>query len=128
MTQRPIKVRMWCETTQQYFYEPQQVLFCLANASAEPELYEDMVWEQFTGALDSEGKEIYEGDVLRIYRNQKGFENFHPVFVQASEDIAALILSSSQGPLSGTHAFLTKIRPDFYEIIGNIHENKELLK
>jgi uncharacterized phage protein (TIGR01671 family) len=77
---------------------------------------------QFTGLLDKNGKEIYEGDYLmqgngflwevfysidRIQLKRKGMKNeYHTVYVS---------LSSILGYNS------------IYEVIGNIHDNPELL-
>jgi uncharacterized phage protein (TIGR01671 family) len=68
---------------------------------------------QFTGLLDKNGKEIYEGDVcININTNNKGFVRF---------DYGWAIDYNNH-----SHDM-----PQYYcehlEIIGNIHENPELL-
>ena len=114
---RSIKFRMWCETSCKYFYEPQEVLFCLANASREPELYQDMTWEQFTGVLDWEGKEIYEGDILEFH-DYKGFNYVLEV---------AWISENENHDWTGWNiGYDTTMKSG--KIIGNIHQNPDILK
>lgn len=70
-----------------------------------------IVLMQFTGLLDKNGKEIYEGDILKG-KNLEGFDEVAPVkwdYVQWY-------------PLAGHRAF------EECEVIGNIYENPELLK
>ena len=70
---------------------------------------------QFTGLKDKAGKEIYEGDVVR--NNWNGS-------VEAIQDIRSIDWLLSDGFLAGQEnddALLDA------EIIGNIHENPELI-
>lgn len=73
---------------------------------------------QFTGLYDKNGKEIYEGDVL------KG--NFHTpiqVYFSNGQFKANVIGKDKQGELTWHGDLLGRT-----EIIGNIHENKNLLE
>ena len=66
---------------------------------------------QFTGLLDKNGKEIYEGDILK-YRGKLSF-NDPPFVVEWQNDDARW----------------TEFYPsNNFEVIGNIYENPELLK
>ncbi len=72
---------------------------------------------QFVGLLDKNGKEIYEGDIIKV-----GYDEKYTLFVKWSRDHYELSnnevdVISMQGPST-----------DAMRVIGNIHENPELLK
>jgi uncharacterized phage protein (TIGR01671 family) len=69
---------------------------------------------QYTGLKDKNGKEIYEGDVLKY----PGYKNLEIWF----EDGAFLVGKRNE---SDQHVFQSKT--DHMEIIGNIYENPELV-
>jgi hypothetical protein len=67
---------------------------------------------QFIGLLDKNGKKIFEGDIVRI-------EDFANAVVKWREDIACWTL---QGYIIGNTWDSSML-----EVIGNIHDNPELL-
>ena len=72
---------------------------------------------QYTGLTDKNGKKIFEGDIVREYGGEfaQGFyEIDRKLIVEIPNTLANLILGSDCGCK--------------YEIIGNIHDNRELLK
>lgn len=73
---------------------------------------------QFTGLLDKNGKEIYEGDILQCEES---------IFKVSYEDshIGSFSLVCG-GSFAGCFGDLTE--PFYCEVIGNIHDNPELLK
>jgi uncharacterized phage protein (TIGR01671 family) len=79
---------------------------------------EDLVVQQFTGLLDKNGKEIYEGDILKYDLGEtKGLINT-VVWDHFSWRISEMDNSACFPLTSGLD----------YEIIGNIFETPELLK
>lgn len=73
---------------------------------------------QFTGLTDKNGKEIYEGDIVwhRLQGNRV-------VYYPFSFDTASFGLLHQSG-----YANLLTDASNLYEVIGNIHDNQELLK
>lgn len=73
---------------------------------------------QYTGLLDNNGKEIYEGDILRIQTNS--VETLPLFFVNWFE--------SDVPNMGHAHGFLLPNNLKVWEIIGNIYENPNLIK
>lgn len=82
------------------------------------EIPEDVVLMQFTGLLDKNGKEIYEGDVI-IVMTTKG------------EERAVVFFGKYSWCLEWTDHTgddLSAVGEDVIEVIGNIYENPEMVR
>jgi hypothetical protein len=79
------KFRVWCETLQKFF-TPQwvdgsygnQILYL--HTGNQISIQNDPIIQQFTGLLDSEGEEVFEGDILQS--NLFGGDDFQEVIFE----------------------------------------------
>lgn len=82
---------------------------------------------QYTGLKDKNGVQIYKGDIvrtfIRVYTHQD-IENGIAYLVAWSTNSFRWIIKNIKGEFS----FISKFDKDKFEIIGNIHDNPELLK
>ena len=79
------------------------------------------VIEQYTGIKDKNGKEIYEGDIVLDY-----YDRDDAFIVEWGKDTASFVLTDT-GNISNVS--FDNFYPDKdLEIIGNIHDNPELLE
>jgi uncharacterized phage protein (TIGR01671 family) len=75
---------------------------------------------QFTGLLDRQGKEIYEGDMVECV-------NGHTGIVEWEEHDACFNVTDYYGA-SDDYPTMAFMEGQPMEVIGNIYENKELLE
>jgi uncharacterized phage protein (TIGR01671 family) len=75
---------------------------------------------QFTGLTDRNGKEIYEGDVVKLVGRIK-----EPQIVGYDSDLARFCFVYETGEVMRSFTLAEKRS---FEVIGNIYENPELLK
>lgn len=92
---------------------------------------------QFTGLTDKNGKEIYEGDFLRGDEypfNCDGVDNYFAEVVWADNvcGFYRITLKKANSTVRGiSHGNWSELDEDdikSFEVIGNIHDNPELLK
>jgi len=141
---RTIKFRVWCKTTKHFtdipFYScsgGQLLWHHTGNQITISNIDDgDYVIQQYTGLKDKNGKEIYEGDVLEEHHfedwgDKEGFDYFGVVrYKTYPNDSMVLQLA---GYVTYPNAEENKnyggnrISLDC-EVVGNIFENKDLLK
>lgn len=82
---------------------------------------EDCVLMQYTGLKDKNGKEIYEGDIVKLIADSCRGDKFKPFI--------AGYVSFRSGSFYITDNAVSRFRWEDYivEVIGNIYENPELL-
>ena len=117
---RDIKFRAWNTVTKLYYYNIQTVYDeDIADSFQNILDSDELIVEQYTGLKDKNGVEIYEGDI--ICQQMRFVETNGVIFWQ--EDKARFAVN-----LEGFITTITKPQEHSYEVIGNIHENADLLE
>jgi uncharacterized phage protein (TIGR01671 family) len=113
---------MWSKEAKKFFYDPENVYECLkfSQLPQYEDLYQDMVWQQFTGFHDKHGKEIYEGDI--VVDTHYGERTAKITF-----DLGCFWLDSNHLGQNLERELYDSIQESL-EVVGNVFKNPELLK
>lgn len=84
------------------------------------EFKEDCEIELWTGLYDKNNQKIYEGDIVSFIKGK--------VFVRYFLTESKFAFCVEQGGMFFLIEELRKLNASEYEVVGNIHENSELLK
>ena len=124
-TNREIKFRVYVKDLGYIVYNPHTGIedYSLNNLFKGGE---NSHWMQYTGLKDKNGKEIYEGDFLRLPEDadpEEGLGHHWLGIVTWNKDYASWYLNDE---IIGEVEQLHEFGEDEREVIGNIYENKEL--
>lgn len=84
----------------------------------------DLLYEQYTGLTDKNGKEIYDGDIVE-WVNGLGEKHIFEIIWNECRASFQMVEIGQEYPYI-LQGLSDKMKP-YCEVIGNIHENTELL-
>ncbi len=118
------RFRIFCYETQEMIVvrDYRELAELFAGLDADDSLYSDPM--QSTGLFDKNGKEIFEGDVVVVYDELNEFESEVYEIVYSQDNLAWIFYDNE------SHDFylISTCTWDELEIIGNAHQNPELLE
>jgi len=146
MTKREIKFRAWDKKGNNMVFPlfPKHIQYAedytgFASGRIDDGVFEDSFeLMQFTGLLDKNGKEIWEGDILRVlytdWPSQLDTlpELSHEEYLDSLSMLGVVVFSGDRFSIDFNDGFRTRSifegEYGFKKVIGNIYENPELLK
>lgn len=134
---REIKFKIWDKDKNKWLYDYEDITMAIGRMSKYAE-EKGWILLQFTGLHDRHGKEIYEGDIVRFADKWEWYRGkFAGGILSTAEDKKEVLTNHKKYPYEirkvefneGGFVFAThsEIR-EYWEVIGNIYENPELLE
>ena len=128
---RELEFRAWWKDTKRFLDCDEWYMTCSGakylHYAAMPYKDDNFIIEQYTGLKDKNGQKIYEGDIVSEEFEYGGEKTKTIWQVRWSDDECAFELHYVSGFEVDDCSLVADDEED-YEVIGNIHENKELLE
>ena len=103
---------------------------CIRDKSLVYELVDRETVGQYTGLTDKNGKKIFEGDIVST-KYKLGRGGYYVFEVYYNENLCQFALTINSGSYTKNKQYdwlqLTSLKANKVEVIGNIHDNPELL-
>ena len=112
---REIKFRVWDKDNKCWYHSPQLVIRPYSGKVNDGATTPNIGLMQYTGLKDKNGKEIYEGDIIHCWGGEyyQGYWEYNQKFVVE---------------FGWTQSMWEMLHVENIEVIGNIHDNPELLE
>lgn len=121
---REIKFRAWDKERKEMLM-PEQICHLDGNVTKGiKEFAPFLELKQFIGLKDKNGKEIFEGDIINICTKESGIVDENK---QVRVEYLCAFINLDCGLEAPLYDFAVEDRY-YFEVVGNIHENPELLK
>lgn len=121
--------RIWDNSTDKFIE-----LAISDNIRAIPRENDDLVLELWSGFYDSKGAKIYEGDIVKYRSNTKPLvvvlerSTFYIVDISIEKDLQVDCAMHLQSLYENRDKGYTNNKLECLQVLGNIHENENLLK